>query len=332
VYPELPAALALLAGVAAVPGLPRRGPTIAFAAAVIALPWLGVKYLPVAAVLALWGLRRRPALLGVLALAGVGWLVFHQQVYGGWTAYAAGDHFVGGEATVMGHDPDYAGRSWRLAGLLVDRHFGLVVWQPLFLLAVPAVAAWVRQRRPEVLLVAVGWATATWVALTMHGWWWPGRQVVVVAPLLVLAVAAWRPKGVWAGAVWGATAFLFLVVQVLLGDHTLIVDFDRTANPLVVALRAVLPDGRDLDLTNTLLLVAWTAALAALAAWGWSRATTGGSDEEADHGAARHPGPGDGGRGLRRRRRGGEDQRRRRLGLGDGIAERQRQRVGLGER
>src|SRR4029450_3506110 len=38
---------------------------------------------------------------------------------------------------------------------------------------------------------AAGWTTATWMALTMHGWWWPGRQVVVVAPCLVLAIAWW---------------------------------------------------------------------------------------------------------------------------------------------
>ena len=34
-----------------------------------------------------------------------------------------------------------------------------------------------------------GWATATWLALTMQGYWWSGRQTVVVLPLAVLAVA-----------------------------------------------------------------------------------------------------------------------------------------------
>src|SRR5690606_16295828 len=98
--------------------------------------------------------------------------------------------------------------------------------------------------------LAAGWATATWVALTMHGWWWPGRQVVVVVPCLVLAVAWWagrvravRPVVAMCGAV-GAWTWAWLVVEVLDGRRTLVVDFESTANPLYRLLRALLPDYR----------------------------------------------------------------------------------------
>jgi len=55
VYPELPAALAVLAAAAALlsPAAPSRRETLVVGAAVMALPWLGVKYAPVAAAIAL---------------------------------------------------------------------------------------------------------------------------------------------------------------------------------------------------------------------------------------------------------------------------------------
>ncbi len=284
VYPELPAALATTVAVIALTGPMRRGGLVALALAVTALPWLGVKYAPVAAVLVvlalarLWrGQRARAALglAGALALAGVAYLVGHRVLYGGWTVYAAGDHFTGGEFQVVGTEPNYLGRSRRLTGLLLDRTFGLAVWMPGYLLAVPALAVLVTRRpRPSwwpvlVAPVAAGWATATWVALTMHGWWWPGRQVVVVLPCLVLMVAWWAAQArrvlpvVVAAGVVGAANWLWLVDEVLRLRLRLIVDFAATSNPVVRGLRVLLPDDRHPSLRDTVLTVAWVAVLAA---------------------------------------------------------------------
>jgi hypothetical protein len=252
--------------------------------AVTALPWLGVKYAPVAAALVvvavgtLLGERRVRAavsLVVLLGLAGLTYLGAHRLLYGGWTVYATGDHFSGGELTVMGRDPDYLGRTQRLAGLLLDRGFGLAAWMPAYLLAVPALAALAR-RRPAgwwtlVAPFAAGWATATWVALTMHGWWWPGRQVVVVVPCLVLAVAWWAGRALSArrliavAGAFGALAWGWLVAEVLDRRRTLIVDFESTANPLFRAWRLLLPDYRHPDAGNWAVQGAWLAALAAAA-------------------------------------------------------------------
>ena len=87
-------------------------------------------------------------LVGALGVAGAVFLALHQVIYDGWTVYAAGDHFVGGEFTVVGSSPDYLGRSLRLVGLLLDRGFGLIAWAPVFLLAVAALAALVRAPAP----------------------------------------------------------------------------------------------------------------------------------------------------------------------------------------
>jgi hypothetical protein len=305
IYPELPAALAVLAAVAALlppasaagpaqaegpttpagPETLSRAATLVVGGAVVALPWLGVKYAPVAATLALvacWRLaragrgRRALVLAGTLALAGVAFLVLHRWWYGGWTPYAAGDHFVGGELSVVGTRPDYLGRSRRLVGLLVDRGFGLAAWQPAWLLAVPAVAALARRRPGGWAAVAAplaaGWLVATFVALTMHGWWFGGRQVVVVLPLAVLAVAWWTgpdPRRRRLLAVAGGVGVLaqpWLVVEGAAGRVTWAVDPWATTDPLYRAWRLVLPDYLAMTWWAWVLHVAWLVALAAWAA------------------------------------------------------------------
>ncbi|MEX2100429.1 MAG: hypothetical protein WEB19_03350 [Acidimicrobiia bacterium] len=266
VYPELPAALAVTVAVAALTGPLRRGGLVALVLAVVALPWLAVKTVPIAATLAalgLWRLWRRGdqgralAAILVLLVAGGAYLLTYQTLYGGWTPYAAGDHFTGGELTVVGTSPNYPGRSRRLAGLLVDRNFGLAAWQPAWLLLVPALA-WLLWRRPRgwavlALPFSVGYLNATFVALTMHGWWFPGRQLVLVLPLAVLAIAWWlgRLRGRARRWALGATALLgalgvwsyaWLAAQAWTGRLTWIVDFTTTADPWYQAWRTLLPN------------------------------------------------------------------------------------------
>ena len=68
------------------------------------------------------------------------------------------------------------------SGLLVDRDFGLAAWQPLWLRgrarASPRCSCGDRRAGCSLAApLAAGWAMATWVAVTMHGWWFPGRHV-----------------------------------------------------------------------------------------------------------------------------------------------------------
>ncbi len=266
----------------------------------------------------LWRRGDRRAVAGgaaVLVGAGLIYLLIHQVVYGGWTVYAAGDHFQeGGEFSVTGQSPDYLSRTQRLVGLLVDRGFGLVAWAPVYLAAIPALGALARRRPPQwpavVLPLAAGWANATWIALTMHGWWWPGRQTVVVLPCLVLATCWWveelgvarsgrgsaapgrqikgqnRVLGVVAGlAVLGMVLWGWLVVEVLQERLTLIIDFESTRNPLYRAWRLLLPDLRNETSLTPVLLTAWIVVLGALAGWGWrSVGDSAGGDEDAGAG------------------------------------------------
>ncbi len=261
IYPEVPAALAVTAGIACVTGPLDRRALGAFVAGTVGLVWLGTKFIPVAAVLALlvlWRLyragRRGESLLvaGALAVAGVAYLAAHLAWYGGLTVYATGEHFAGtGQFSVMGVAPDFAARTSRLIGLVVDRRFGLAAWQPAWLLMVPALAALVR-RRPAgwdavALPLVAGWLSATYLALTMHGWWWPGRQVVVVLPAAVIAVAVWastRPRlGVVAAlGVTGIFNLGWLFAEGWGGRRTMVVDFYETGNPIYRVWSRLLPD------------------------------------------------------------------------------------------
>jgi hypothetical protein len=289
VYPELPAALVTVVAVAALTGPLRRGGLAALVPAVVALPWLSVKYTPVAAALAavglvaLWrrgGRRSAAAVAGVLAVSGVAYLAVHRAVWGGLTVYASGDHFQSsGEFGVVGFHPNYPGRSIRLLGLLVDRDFGLGAWQPAWLLAVPAVVVVARLRPPgwPALLVPLvaGWLNAAYVALTMQGYWWPGRQVVVVLPLALLAVLWWlgRCRPAWPAVaaglgLVGVVYYAVLLVHGYAGDTTWVHAPDRV--DLHRPMSWLLPDNRRLSTGDYVRLVAWTVAALAVMARAWS--------------------------------------------------------------
>jgi len=287
VYPELPAALCVAVAVAGLSG--RSGSAlVSLGAAITALPWLSIKYVPVAAALAamagvtLWRTGRRRALVGfasALALMGMAFLVGHLRWYGGVTPYAVGDHFTSGEFSVIGNDPDYPGRARRLLGLLVDRNFGLVAWQPAWFLIVPAAVALVRARPRGWLTLAiplgVGWLNATFIALTMQGWWWPGRQLVVVLPCAVLCIAWWvnRNRARFAtlallGAL-GAVTLAWLVADGLARRITWVVDFYDTTNPLYRVWRNLLPDYVDVTDTTWILHGAWFVVVLIMAIRTW---------------------------------------------------------------
>ena len=289
VYPEMPAALCFMLGLAAITGaLTVRGRALVVLS-VIALPWLSVKYVPVAVALTvaaatrLWRRNRRHFVTDMMLLAAAAavYIAFHRGVYGGWTAYASGDHFVASELLVLGSDPDYLGRSRRLLGLIIDRGFGLAAWTPAYLLAVPAAAAFARRRPPgwgvSLAAFAVGYCTAVWLPLTMHGWWWPGRQLVVVLPVAVAAVAllaACSRLLLWAsvvGCAVGVFNWLWLTAEVYAGHRTLIVDFEQTTNPIYRAWSTLLADHSQFDMNAMAITAVWSAILAAVFGWSWAR-------------------------------------------------------------
>jgi hypothetical protein len=289
VYPEIPAALAVGVAIACLTGRLGAGGLLGVGASVVALPWLSVKYTPVAlavAVLALWSLwregrtRAAAGLFLAWVVAAAGFLVGHLSWYGGVTPYATGDHFAAtGEFGVLGSNPNYAGRSVRLIGLLVDNRFGLAAWQPAWLVTMAALAALLRARSrgwaPLAVPLVAGWLSATYLALTMQGWWWPGRQVVVVLPCAVIALAWWAGRSRRRTAIIGCLGglglltYVWVVAEGLGGGLTWAVDFYETANPWYRAWSGLLPDYLDPTGLTWVLHGAWIAAASAIAVSGW---------------------------------------------------------------
>jgi len=307
IYPELPAALVTMAGFAALtapaesadkPG-GRRRDTIrtltVLGLAIAALPWLSIKYTAIAAALAVLGVvrwwrsghqREAAGLVAGLALAGGGYLAVHRLIWGGWTVYASGDHFQqSGEFGAVGFHPHYVGRALRLVGLLVDREYGIATWQPAWLLVLPALAALIgaaaAARRLRALLppLLAGWLMATFVAVTMHGYWWPGRQLVVVLPLALLLVLWWlqrsspvvRRVALGLGLV-GVFSYATLLVDGYQREITWVTGFQRVDNPVYSMIRYALPDYRG-DFWP--LHIAWIVAFAALLIAGYRSARSG---------------------------------------------------------
>jgi hypothetical protein len=121
--------------------------------------------------------------------------------------------------------------------------------------------------------LAAGWLNATYVAVTMHGFWWPGRQVVVVLPLVVVLVTAWvdrlRPAG-RLGCAALALAGVLVYTRVLATGWAHRTTWVRAPDDtgLRPVLARLLPDDRVLATGDRLRLAAWLAAglLAAVAA------------------------------------------------------------------
>ena len=200
IYPEFPAALALVVGllIATRRNQPGWCDALYLAVALTALCWLGSKYvalaLPVSAYFLLRANRTgRITLVTVGSLSAGLFIGFHLHVFGGLTPY--GVNVVYAEwstAEIFGGHLGFSERYYRLWGLVIDRRFGIGRWAPLLLAAVPALlllAAKSWERRLILALILVQALIAAFVAITMMGWWFPGRTMLTVLPLFVVPLA-----------------------------------------------------------------------------------------------------------------------------------------------
>tara|TARA_B100000959_G_scaffold46394_1_gene47213 strand:- start:2361 stop:3773 length:1413 start_codon:yes stop_codon:yes gene_type:complete len=291
IYPEVPAALAVILAIATITGPRSKWNSIGFVLSITALPWLSIKYLPVAFTIFLLASlsnkkteRKRisTSTAVVFVLMAAIYLLSHQLVYQGWTVYSAGDHFAGSEFEVIGGDPDIWGRSNRIIGLLVDKGFGLAAWTPSFLILPIAIAFNCKKKVDNwnylILPFLIGWSTATWVAFTMHGWWWPGRQTVVVLPLGIIAIAIlldhfqkFLLPTIVATAI-GSIGWVWIAVETQTGRRALIVDFEETSWPWYKIWSKIFPDFHRMPTNTTWIATFWALALLLLMAIGWHSA------------------------------------------------------------
>jgi hypothetical protein len=215
---EVPAALAVAVALRRGRDLaaPRTADVILLGAALAMLPWLNVRYAVLSVLLLLFAFTGRPGrravavLMAFAATSAVGLAVYHEALYGFFDP-----------RRVYGRRPEIslATLPEGLPGLLFDQEFGLLVYAPIFVLAIAGFAR-LSRRSPRDALVAIGLTVAT---LLMAGSWpmwrggWnpPARFLLPVVPALALGVAASFQRGfgsasallvgwsVWAGLAGG---------------------------------------------------------------------------------------------------------------------------------
>jgi len=200
IYPEFPAALALLVALLVATRRERPGiyDALYLAAALTAMCWLGSKYAALALPVAGCFLLRAnwPARIALTAVGGASAVLFawfHLHVFGGLTPYGVNVVYSQwNTAQILGGHVEFTERYYRLWGLFVDRRFGIGRWAPLLLAVVPALALLVIktwEHRLVLALIVIQLLIATFVAITMMGWWFPGRTMLTALPLFAVPLA-----------------------------------------------------------------------------------------------------------------------------------------------
>jgi len=201
VFTEVPAALIVAATLRRALSTPTFKGALGAGAALAFLPWLNVRYAVLTVILLAFALAARPprrlaaAWIAPSVLSAVALALFHFHLYGFFDP-----------RRVYGRRPELslASLPTGLPGLLFDQEFGLLVYAPVFALAVPGLLIlWRRSRRLAVAVVALVAAV-----LAVAGAWpmWrggfnpPARFLVPVVPALGLAVAARLRGAIGAGA------------------------------------------------------------------------------------------------------------------------------------
>lgn len=186
VYTEGASAFAAAGALALLLGPATASSAVAAAVLASALPWLHVKMIPAAgalAVVAAARLRGRPlaAFALVAAACAAVYLAYYHAIFGTASPLA----IYGGLPVAERGSPPRA-----LAGLLLDRSFGLLWHAPVFLLALAGAAAAVRRRLwPHALVVAAIVAPALWWRMWWGGQCPPARFLVPLVPLLAIVAA-----------------------------------------------------------------------------------------------------------------------------------------------
>ena len=165
--------------------------------------WLGSKYVALVLPVAVYFLFKadRPGQIVLVAVGGVSAALFawfHLHVFGGLTPYGVNVVYdQWNTVEIFGGHVGFSERYYRIWGLFIDRRFGIGRWAPLLLAAAPALALLAASRiyqksweqRLLLALIVTQLLIATFVAITMMGWWFPGRTMLTVLPLFVVPLA-----------------------------------------------------------------------------------------------------------------------------------------------
>lgn len=284
IYPEAPAAMLLVLSLLLVrrPRL-EAWHGLVLGALLTALAWFGMKYVPLGALVGVYFLWRadrggRAAFLGASAVSGIAYVWLHLAIYGALTAYNGNTVFEGAPTSdVLRAHLGFGTRVYRLWGLFIDERFGVGRWAPVLLPVLPALPLLVRRGSLGVLaagLVATQVGIATFVAITMMGWWFPGRTLMAVFPLFAFVLAELALRLQKAGRVLlgglALTSMVFVVGLVQAehaGEVVVAVNPFEMSSAAFRASARLFPDYRAWTDGTVIRTAAWLTAGGAFAVW-----------------------------------------------------------------
>ena len=285
IYPEYPAGLTLVVAVLLIQGCARIG-TIRMLTLVLCLtviPWLGVKYSPLVVLLGCWAIFNMgiSARIGFVALGSFSVLIFvwfHIETFGGLTPYTIGAVYAGNDTlTIIGKHLSFDGREYRLLGLFVDQRFGIGRWAPVLLLVPVGVAiSLFRSSSTRWIggLIGIQVFIASFVAVTMMGWWFPGRTLMTVAPLmsvlLALVILEVNLLGKVLITVLGIYS-LMITLALMVGGHleqvVIAVDPFKLPSPLFQLSSGLFPNYERWNIDTWVLTGVWACLLGSGVGW-----------------------------------------------------------------
>jgi len=287
IYPEMPGALTLVLGLLLV----RRSSRTVFDALALAVLltmflWLSMKYMPLGALLGVAfvysaGWRERIVFTALCAISGAFYVWGHYALFDDLTAYSVNTVFEGANtATVIEGHVSFQDRVYRIWGLLLDQRFGTARWAPLLLLlpaSLPLLLRGGSTGRLVLGLIVAQVLVATFIAITMMGWWFPGRTLITVVPLTALPLALLTAKLPIAGKVLagglGLTSIAFTVALrdavTKEGVRLAVAPFDMQWAPFRWS-RELFPNYQSWGMDTVIVTVVWlTAFVASMAAVTW---------------------------------------------------------------
>ncbi len=284
IYPEIPAALTLVLSLLIVTkrGSPQTRDAVILAVLLSAMMWLGVKYTPLGAIVAAvllvragWNARFKFLALSTVSAIYFTW--FHLVTFDGLTPYAVNIIYAGGTSVeIVQQHVEFTQRFYRTWGLFIDERFGLARWG---FIVFPAIAGllllpWRGWRFRVVLaLILTQLVIATFVAITMMGWWFPGRTLATVLPLLtvplVMLLAQASAPVRWLVGLLGVqtAAITFVLAQ---AGHAreirLAVNPFEMSSPLFSGVSRLFPNYTSWDTQTTVATIVWLMFGGAIAA------------------------------------------------------------------
>ena len=282
IYPEVPAGLALLLSLLIITRHNSLNIKDSLFVLILmnAMIWLGIKYAPLALIVCLvlllrttWINRTIFVVFGCSSAFFYSW--FHIINFGGLTPYTINLVYVGSSSIeIFQQHVSVIDRIYRIWGLFIDARFGIARWGFVLFLVVPGIylmtlRGWKHQIIASLIVTQV--LIATFVVITMMGWWFPGRTLMTVVPLMSIPIVCMLQVRSRAFQVIFATLAVYTIIMtttLAFAGHAkeirLAVDPFDMSSPLFQSLANIFPNYTSWTAHTWITTICWLTVSGAL--------------------------------------------------------------------